>query len=438
MVDMVSLSGNLTRIVAENPAFAATLLLAVVAVAVLLARPSSRSGERPAIRLLTGYILVSAMLVFIVAKHYKNYYMIPALVYSGFALSILRDVAQGRGYLRYFDILLVPAGMLFIALTWHILIPGYDARIERKIKEKHAQMAIERIVGPSDHFLVEPTWMAGPTPVNGLVYGISYVVHRHYFYNDYEEVYPNVLTFEGKEKPLRYFRMIDASNESILKSGKAVFMLDTPGRNAATILKYLDSCGADAGIRLLTDTLYSNPEIRYNLLMVTNANGWETVQDAAFGFETMNNDEILSDDGLKVLQGPFRRTRQSAGTGLYALELDGRLRQTPACKLTGVVKGDRIEVSIKRRKGPSAGQGELVGSYQAASGEKRMHAVSERLSSVSPSWELVRLEMNVDDQPADSTLTCFYLHRGEGSQVVDDLRIRHFTDRKIHQDDKTH
>jgi hypothetical protein len=224
---------------------------------------------------------------------------------------------------------------------------------------------------------------------------------------------------------LRFFRLLDASNESILKSGRDIYLLSSPGRNAGLVFHYLDSCAADAGVRLATDTVYSDPVTGYHLLRIFNMNGWTTVREGRYGFETIQDNAIPDDRGQYPLTGPVVRIGGSAGTGSHSIVLDEQHGRTPACRLSGVRKGDLLEWSIKRRRGTPGEQGEMVASYRTAGGEQRVHSVSERLSSIHPGWELVRLTMTVEEQPADSTVTGRYVYQGGDRQVVDDFSVRH-------------
>ncbi len=427
MLDPVAFIRNLGLIVKDNPAFGAIFLLAAGTLALLLSRSSWRREFGAENRLLAGFVAVSVMMSVIVAKHYKNYYMIPALIYSGFALYVLRGIAVRAGLTRYFTILVLAGGLFVLVLNGLYLVPGYGHRIERNTREMLAGQAMGQLIGTGDYLLVEPTWMAGPTPVNGLVYGISYIAHRHYFFDDYEKVYPDVITYEGTDRPLRFFRLLEASNESILKSGKDIYLLSSPGRNAPDIARYLDSCAAGYGVMLRADTVFSDPMIDYSLLRINNLNGWTTTTEVRYGYETVIEGALLDDRGMNPLRGPTEQVSGSAGKGSHSLALGGQARSTPAFVLPGIRQGDLIEWTIKRNRGAEADDGELTASYTGNDGEKRIMTARERLSSIHPRWELVRLTMTVDEQPADSTVTGQYIFHGEGRQVVDDFSVRHMT-----------
>ena len=77
-------------------------------------------------------------------------------------------------------------------------------------------------------FLIEPTWLSGGMIENGMAYGLSYIAYRSYYYNEFEIYYPNALTWNGKNEPLQYLKMIEANNEAIFKSGRSISYIQLP------------------------------------------------------------------------------------------------------------------------------------------------------------------------------------------------------------------
>ena len=427
MLNLHAFAGNLWLILRDNPAFIFIVLLSLVSAILLLSRSTRRITHKRELYVLTGFLVVAFASIFMVAKHYKNYYMIPALSLSGLALYVTWVMSSQYRNPWFVKIMMIPAGILFLYLTGSILGPGYEARIDRKHQEELVSAYMHQHISGEDYLLVEPTWMAGPMVENGLVYGISYIGHRHYFYNDYEQAYPNTLTWEGRDRPLRYFRTLDADNEGILKSGRDLYLLSTPGRNAPLIVDYLDSCAAAVGVNLVKDTLYSNFNIQYHLLRIRNASGWTTVQERHAGFEEVADNVLFTDDGRNPLKGPFTRVENACASGVHSLKLGGEITQSPSLSLYPVLAGDRIEMTVKRSRGNDASMGVLEARYATAGQEEKAFESSEKLSTIHSRWELVRLAFTLEETPADSLLVCDYAYRGDGMQLIDDLVIRHYS-----------
>lgn len=417
---------NLGFIIRDNPAFLFILFLAMAIVLFILFKPGAGKTRKQELLFFTGFLAVAALSFLVVAKHYKNYYMIPSLGISGLALYSAWIFSKKFRVGKYALFVLIPAGIAFFVHVLMIVIPAYQYRADTLRQDLLTHAFVRDHVPAGDYFFIEPTWMPGPMITNGLVYGCSYVANRPYFYNDYEKVYPTVITYEGKGAPLKYFRMIDASNECILKSGHAIYVLDTPGRNAPQLLHYLDSCALQYSIRLNVDTVFLNVQTNTGILRVTNTSGWKTKTAVRCGFEQEKDGIMRSDDGKTELYGDYQLTRRNPAGGTYALKLDGDMNRTPMYAFKGVKKGDFFQATIKRKRRPAATPGMLVAEYNGAENGFVSLKEDSRLSGISSDWELVRINFSVEDQPVDSMIMCYYKYFGEEEHVLDDFTASHY------------
>ncbi|MFO7617996.1 MAG: hypothetical protein R6V75_12180, partial [Bacteroidales bacterium] len=189
---------NILLIFKYNPAYTIILSLALVFAVLFLIHPATRRIRRKELLFLLAFILASLVGFVMVAKHFKNYYFAPVLSLAGFVLLIVLD----RGFsglpdrLRKVLLVLVPAGL--VLMTVIPSVSAYSLRAERYRHNQASANFIRSHCGPGGILFVEPTWLSGPAIENGLVYGISYVAHRHQFFPEYLRAYPHVITWEGE------------------------------------------------------------------------------------------------------------------------------------------------------------------------------------------------------------------------------------------------
>lgn len=426
VIDTAVFFKNILLVFIDNLPFLLFFLIALGLAIQMLIRKHKRTENQDAFRLFTGLLIVSIIGILMVAKHYKNYYMIPVLTVSALGYFMLWSYLMSNHRIkRYLPFAVGMLGLLFFIWNLKPLALMYSNRIDYRQQEMATGQMLESMVSPQDYMLVEPTWMAGPMKENGLVYGNSYIANRFYFFNDYEPVYPNVLTYEGNEKPLWHMRLIPAENEAILKSGRPIYLLSSPGRNANGIMEYLKNQASEFSIQLEFNCIYSNHSLDTKIYKIQNTNGWRNIRKVRCGFEQLKNDQVITDDGLSPLAGALRRTKKEAAGGQFALVLDNQQSGSPVMVIDNVHKSDYISISIKRNRSSDSEQGFLIAEYEAeGSGTIRLQE-NKKVVGIHSDWELVRLNFTVTGQPSDSTLRCFYIWQGEGHQLIDDLTVEH-------------
>lgn len=424
---------NLGLILQDNPLFILVTVLAIIVVISVVIKRGLLKKHRKELLVLLGFLLVAAASLVMVAKHYKNYYMIPILSMNGLVLYLVWRIIETSRLARFYPYVLSTG---FVVLFIHVLLilgPGLQWRVFTKHQNLQARDFIDKQVSVKDLLLIEPTWMGGPMKENGLVYGISYVGHRHYFYNDYERVYPHVITYEGPDKPFRYFRELDADDGGILRSGRDIYMLSSPGRNTLQLVNMLHEKASLLSISMEVDTVYYNENVNYYLLKMNNTSGWKQVKQAVFGFEQEIKGQLHSNDGLEHLSGTdYQLSDQKSANGLYALRLDKLTNTSPAYHLHGVEKGDYVQASIKRRRKNDPNPGILVIRYADAQTGETISHVEQEGDRIHPHWEIIRVNFLIAGQPKDGVVSIFYTYSGSSSENLDDFEITHYAQENVH------
>lgn len=417
---------NIIQIFKENIPFSISLIITVFLIGYLSFKPIHRKKYRKEHIFLISFVAATLVAVLMIAKHYKNYYAIPIVSLTAFTILITyllsRSVLKIKK-IKYIFGLLIIVMIIVPASRLHPIYKSYD------VKNLNNDLIVDYIkneIPPSDYFLIEPTWMVGPTETNGLIYGMSFVAFRHYYYNEFERFYPNVLTYEGNINPLRYFRMLDADNEALLKSGKKIHILSTPGRNADVLCNYLDSCFNQLDMTFVQDTVFINSNTGEYIISIQQNNHWKTKTHASFGFEKVHNGLLVSDNGKNSLQGSFERSAKMPANGLSTLSIPPD-EQSPEFIFDNVKQGDFIEITIKRLRNSNDKIGNLHLYYSIPDSSNEEFAEGKWISKITPDYELFRLTAEVPELPENAVLKCSYFNPGDKAEIVDDLTIKHFS-----------
>ncbi|MBC8487468.1 MAG: hypothetical protein H8D45_15670 [Bacteroidetes bacterium] len=426
VINIKSFLHNMSLIFEYNTSFFIILLAAFVLLIILAFKPSIRNKQKKEFLFIIAFMFATAISIVMVAKHFKNYYLTPVFSLTGFIFYILWRISRSNFAFRYIKHVFVLLLLILVILSIVRLYPGYSYRVQRYHENNLTVSYIKRNISSTDYFFIEPSWMSGPMITNGLVYGVTYVGYKHYYYNDYEKIYPNIITWEGKDNPMKYFRMVDADNEAILKSGKNIYVLSTPGRNAIKLINYLDNCALNMGISLSKDTVFTNSNKKEYIIRIRNKDNWKTINESRCGFEKIQGNTLSTDNEKTSLIGKFNLTGKEVCNGSNALKLDSTIPVSPKYIINNISVGDYIEVTVKRRKNNNPKKGMLVLCSSAPVYDSTIFTESSSVSSVSAKWEIVRLNTEINFQPANNTLSCFFRYSGDEVVFIDDFTFKHF------------
>jgi len=420
---------NTTLIFRQNLSFTIALGVSLVAFIILLLKPTTRKDLKKEFLFFIALMFITLIGTLITAKHFKDYYIIPVISLTGFTTLILLKVGRKLFTKRYTNIVFVLLLMYFIYIPLSFLYNPYWEKQKNNYNNYLTAEFITRNVSPNDYFLIEPTWLSGPLIANGMAYGLSYVANRNYYYNEFERYYPNILTWNGKENPLQYLKMIDANNEAIFKSGRSIFIYSTPGRNADLLCNYIDSCSLNYGILYQRDMVYENSANNNHIIRLKNKSGWNEKLIGRFGFERFDGNTLFSDDEKYALSGQFNLTDICASNGYHSLILSENHSKSPELQVQKVFEGDYFEVTVKRKRDDHDGKGNLLLCSTGTDGKFYKIAEGQFVSVIHSDWELLRLCAEIHESPENGTLTCFYEYKGDAIEVIDDFTIKFFSNK---------
>jgi len=380
---------NIGLLFKYNPAFLVTLLLSV-GVGIYLATDSTRRKNfRPEMLMIAGFWLATLAGFVMVAKHFKNYYFGPVLTLAGFILLIISSVRKEK---------MMPAiagglaGILAL-ITIVSLTDDYRYRKTQLAVNRQTADFMRAHVGTDDILLVEPTWMAGPIAENGLVYGISYVAHRHRYYQELEKLYPNVITWEGNDQPLREFRTIEQDPEAMLRSGKNMYLLTTPGRYPEAFLRRIDSLAAHYAISITRDTCFYNRDNQDLIVRYRHTDKWTTLRES--------------------------------GSGADFSVLDSGRKNSEAIEFTGVEAGDYFEATVRLNQTGDE-KPEIILRSQDPSKDSVFFSDSHSLFEIGNGEQLLRLRARITSVPEGGKMVCHVYLPGNGPVEIGSFRCAHY------------
>lgn len=409
-----------------NTSFTIVFVGSLVFFLALLFKPGTRKENKKEFRFLLAYLVVMAISLVMISKHYKNYYLIPVMSLTAFVFYILWKISKGFTTYKHLDKIFISILILLVMIPASKSLQSIPYWKQRLNEANKTASFIHENIPKSDFVLLRSNWRASPQIVDGLLYGITYLDSSYLSYNSYEKVYPNIITYEGNSRPLMYFMMMDADNEAIFKSGKNIYLLAAPNRGMGEVMDYIEKNAGSYGITMKRDTVFSNRARQEFIVKMTNTSNWKTLFDEKCGFENIIDKKLLSDEGTIPLSGKYILNTEEACNGWNSLELEGKLHQIPIMTINNVVKGDYVEMTIKRRKNNFKEKGELVLSSLKPKIDSLYYFNGHTLSAINDDWEMVRLFTTIHHQPIDSTMICFYQFYGDGKVYVDDFSIKHF------------
>jgi hypothetical protein len=230
--NMEMIWNNLKLITTVN--LSMTLCLSLVLVTLVYKFISKKRFDNDALFLI-GYCIAVTIAVIMVAKHFKNYYLVPALIMSGSALFVVYKNWTSQ------EMRILITGFAFLFGLTSVRSQLQVASIKKTEIEKRRN--VENIVNnsrmSSDYFLIKPEWSWGPAKEYGLIFGLSYVRHRDRYEENIRKNLSSILSFEGSDRELRSMRVYAVPDKDIVD--KSLLTVDQDGRPAADIISYMES-----------------------------------------------------------------------------------------------------------------------------------------------------------------------------------------------------
>ncbi len=417
---------NTSRVFYDYISFSIIFVTAFILLVIMIFKSRIRKAKKKEFRFLISYVIVFIISLIMVSKHYKDYYLIPVMTLSGFVFILNWKIIESLVVFRNLGKIYALLFFILIFVPMARYYKPYSYSKKTRLNKNKTSVFQDLDIPETDFFIIEPTWMKGPLKENGLLYGISYVYKPYLFYNHYEKAYPNILTLNWKNNSLKYFSMLDAEIETILKSGKNIFVYSTPGRNANVLMEYFDSSANEIGISMERDTVFANCSDHEFIIKLKNSSNWKTIDEGVCGFEKTLDNKFYTEDGKTPLSGSFTQNKDESCNGVFSYMLNKTANMSPVIMLKNVSKNDYIELTIKRKISEDKNMGTLILSSYYPAQDSVYFITRTSLSAISNDWELLRISANITHQPLEGNINCFYQYNGNGHVYIDDLSFKHF------------
>jgi len=400
MINWHNFFTNIGLIFQYNLVFGVILIFSAATGIYLLISAIRRKKHLRELLFLAGFWVAAIVGFVMVAKHFKNYYFGPVLTLAGFAFLVQHRIisslknSEKPSRPESFSVTVLASLLIVILVTAFPLFKDYKAR---KVQIGQNQLTVDfmrKTIGQDDILLVEPTWMAGPMVENALVYGISYVAHREQYYQELSSLYPNVITWEGRNQPFRLFRTVPADPEAILRSGKPMYLFTSPGRYPEEFLATLDSLAGHYAIALSRDTLFSNPFNRDLIIRFRHNDSWKTL------------------DNLQ-------------NTSSFVTVLDAGSRNSSELIFSDVRTGDYFEATVRIRS-EDPGPAQIILRSQDPTADGVFFSDSHTLYDIGDNWKLLRLRARISRQPAGGKMICHVYFPGKTKLLTDEFRCSRY------------
>ncbi len=426
IIEASSFFKNIGLVFRQNPSFTIITVLGGLCILILIIRPKLRAMNKNGFLFLIASFFSILLGLAITAKHYKGYYalpilsLIPMIFYTimQFIERTLHFKHRTLSYVTLFSILL-----LFPIISTAKNFSGINVNLQDK---RTTEAFIRDQISSEDYFIITPIWMSTPMPENAMVLGVSYLHHERLSYLDYERIYPNILTWEGSENPLKYMRMRIANFEEALLSGNGIHFFSKPGWNGLELCKFVERYALDVGIRVQRDTVYSYEKIEENIIRYRNIDGWKRTVDLICGFEKHNHDQLYCDNERMILTGGFIIQEGISAHGNYSILLENDIHRSPLYTLEGIKKGDVISSSIKSN---ISIEDEIENilikcEYTDINGNTVVSNSDPSPGRINEAWYMSNLFAKIESQPADSSIRCYIEYKGNEFVRIDDFTLK--------------
>ncbi len=400
IINVQSFIDNIGLIFKFNIAFSIIAIASIVILIMWLVKDRKLTGKNWYYIFLILFLVSTFIGMVMVAKHFKNYYLAPVMALSGFVLFIDWQIIKTRYKFKYHDTAFLIVLAILVCISFYNQHPYYQNRANQNKASNITQNFIRTHIGVKDLWLIEPTWLAGPMVENALSYGISWVAHRQQLYDVFHKVYPNVLTWEGKDNTPKWFRTADADPESILKCGRDIYLYSSPERNAGLLLITLDSISSHTGVGIRKDTVFVNPENQDIIIRVRNTDGW--------------SEKAVSSAPVK-------------GGTLSTSITDALSASKPVTEksiVQNVKAGDYLEVTVCVQNKDEKNLGRLILKSLQSDTDGIYFEDYHSVQDIGGHWQLLRLRGKIQTAPKDGQLECFVYYPGQKELKVRDLEIK--------------
>ena len=215
----------------------------------------------------SGSICIILFQLLMIVKHYKADYLIPLLsIYPLFLFMIYRyfeDLYTDNKH-RLTLVILLSLICIFFSINYAVKeIPVLKK--ESNLREELRCYVSKNMTEDAIWFVIT-SWKRTPFIENAFVYSFCYCRHAHRYLPELLQKNPNIITFEGQDNPVKIWRILPASLDSVLATGKPIHLYDAPKRDTYKLINMISDVCKKQNYSLQIDTLFTQKEMKAHII----------------------------------------------------------------------------------------------------------------------------------------------------------------------------
>lgn len=379
-------------------------------------------------KFLIAYVLSSAIGLFLILKHYKKHYAISLLALTIIAYVVLWIAfakTSKRKNITYAAFVLITLIHFTFQITHKIHLFKHQ-KAENLIKNTTNKL-INSYIDPEGYKIIKPSWQHNLTIDCGIVFGVTYLKKKHELYNELYNAYPKTLTWEGKNKPIRFMRITPFFENALFYSGQKVYFMPGKFNNATDdIIAYLKNNSEQRTIKYSLDTVFYDKYSQNYLVEYNNQSLWHTKSSTKCGFEITQNGIIMANDGVTQLSSnPYQLESKYKNTGKFSLCLSNKNILSPGIYIDTLNKNDYLKLTVKIKADNPTCLKDLVGWNNKHFPDSNITIIDSAVTAIDNEWKLVQLGLSCNNKI--NNISCISIVNNSSKAVyIDDFELEHY------------
>ena len=431
LINKEAFFSNLKEVYTDNFIFSGSLIIEVFVLFVAIKRHKKAAFHNTSVRLLFGILLATFILSLMVAKHYKSYYITPALVFLPLGLmlsgNIFAAVFESKPFFvsgKFTRLFIFPAlfingcGGLFLSIDAFSYDQNPLKETRRFVDEHKDEPVVINWSYETAQAYIEPA----------IFFGISYAGNlRAEYYSFIKQKYPQSYiyffdgsnlsnwstgTFSGEvlqKHPVLLMYFIQTKEDDEKRTIETLFTVNNKFLLKDVKKVFTNENTHESFYELTADTLKTN-----NLFhrVFSFSSDFESVVNATTSFSTT--------DSLIVLGGADQLNTEEHLSGKNSVKIDAKHQYGIVTDLQ-VKPGDMIEVTIWRKADDKTGDLVLQAANSAlfyAGGEIHVKFSDDG------NWEQILCRGRVPENFPDKTVKLLIFYNGHNEAYFDDISLK--------------
>ena len=377
------------------------------------------------IRILFALFLSFVLQLLMVSKHIGFRYMVPALMFSAFALSIVTNRMKSHKIVSYSILVLI----LFSSVFYNIKMLTEAVELNRSQNKTFS--FVENNITPDDALLVmtKNSWTGSPFKSHSLMYGKLYCSKQGEQYNDIlQSIYPKRFFLKHNNKQITNWHMA-VMPDLLLNENKYLYIYtqtDNPEKNFSSnnkftkYLKYYDEKSIEMKL------FFSNPDTNEDIYLL-HLKSPKTITPKLTIFSDFEkrdeeNENLLltSYDSIFINEG-LRLTDYTAFGGKYSICIKPDNPFGMRVVIPNTEQNDFIHISIMCKR--SSKREDCIIALKSLSPDEDFSTLGGVSTELINGWENIEYSYRFNHTPAGQKVVMYIWSSSNEPMYFDNLKI---------------